>query len=234
MLKKFGLGRQWYEVINALYSVMPFYEDFNHLISFGRDINYRKEGIVEALPNADTVLDAGCGPGVMSDVALRNGLNIKDLILLDPIPEYLRVAKKRLRDKKPEAVIGIFETLPFKREKFDLVMCGFSLRDAINMNLSIKEISRVLKKDGNFILVDLGKPDDLIKRGVISLWWRFVVPLITVLFVRGKGLFYNILYTTYKKLPKNNELKDILSEWFDEVFFRIKMYGGVIIVKAKK
>ncbi|MCP8304843.1 MAG: class I SAM-dependent methyltransferase [archaeon] len=234
MSKRFGLGEQWHKVIDALYSVMPVYERVNHLISLGRDVDYRKEGIIDALPSADIVLDAGCGPGAMSEVAFKSGLNIKNLILLDPMPEYLTLAKKRLVDKRPEAVVGLFEALPFKREKFDLVMCGFSLRDAMNMRLSIKEISRVLKEDGNFIIVDLGKPDDLVKRGVIGIWWRFVVPFITVIFVRGKGLSYTVLHTTYRKLPKNSELKSIIGIWFDKVVFRIKMHGGVVVVKAKK
>ncbi len=232
--KRFGLGEQWEKVKDALYSVMPVYERVNHLISFGRDMNYRKMGIINALPFADTVLDAGCGPGVMSEVAFKSGLNIKNLILLDPAFEFLTLAKKRLADKRPEAVVGLFEALPFKREKFDLVMCGFSLRDAMDMRLSIKEISRVLKEDGDFIVVDLGKPDDLVIRVVIGIWWRFVVPFITVIFVRGKGLFYIVLHTTYRKLPKNSELKNIIGMWFDDVVFRVNMHGGVVIVTAKK
>ncbi|MCP8323052.1 MAG: class I SAM-dependent methyltransferase [Candidatus Methylarchaceae archaeon HK02M2] len=231
---EFGLAEQWHKVIEALYSVMLIYEHVNHLISFGRDKDFRKEGIIYALPSADIVLDAGCGPGVMSEVALKSGLNIKDLILLDPIPEYLKLAKRRLEDKRPEAVVGLFEVLPFKRKKIDLVMCGFSLRDAMNMALSIREVSRVLREDGKFIIVDLGKPDDLIKRWVMGIWWRFIVPSMAVIFVREKGLFYSILHTTYRQLPKNSELKNIIGRSFDEVIFKVKMHGGVVLVIAKK
>ncbi|MEM2872874.1 MAG: class I SAM-dependent methyltransferase [Nitrososphaerales archaeon] len=233
MPEDFGLGERWHKVIDALHAVMPVYDRVNRIISFGRDRAYREEGIINALPSAELVLDAGCGPGVMSEVALKK-LKINNLVLLDPMLDYLNIAKKRLADNSPEMVLGLFEALPFKTGIFDLIMCGFSLRDSINMNLALGEISKALKKDGKFVVVDLGKPDNFLKRWMIGIWWRFIVPLITIVLVKKRGLFYTALYTTYKKLPKNRELKRNLSIWFSEVIFRVRMLGGVVIVTAKK
>lgn len=232
MQKIFGLREKWHKVINALHSVMPFYDNVNHIISFGKDRAYREEGINYAPLSAEFVLDAGCGPGVMSEIAFKK-LKIKNLILLDPILDYLKIAKKRLKDRSPDIVVGLFEALPFKKEIFDLVMCSFSLRDSINLNLAVREISNVMKDNGKFIIIDLGKPDSTIKRWIIAIWWRFIVPSITIVLVRRKGLFYKTLYTTYEKLPKNKELKQILSTWFREVIIRAKMFDGVVIVIAK-
>ncbi|MCP8309224.1 MAG: class I SAM-dependent methyltransferase [archaeon] len=233
MTENFGLREQWHKVIDALHAIMPVYDRVNHIISFGRDRAYREEGIANALPSAELVLDAGCGPGVMSEIASKK-LKIKDLILLDPMLDYLTIARKRLADNNPEMVVGLFEALPFKRGIFDLVMCGFSLRDSVNMNLAVKEISRVLKNDGEFIIVDLGKPDNPVKRYIIGIWWRFIVPLMTTVLVKRKGLFYTAIYTTYKRLPRNRELKNIVRIWFSEVILRVKMLGGIVIVTAKK
>ncbi|MEM3383468.1 MAG: class I SAM-dependent methyltransferase [Nitrososphaerales archaeon] len=231
--KAFGLKEKWHEVIDALHVVLPFYDYVNHIISFGKDQFYREEGINYALPSAELVLDAGCGPGVMSEIAFKK-LKIKNLILLDPMPEYLNIAKKRLENGNPDMVVGLFEALPFKRKIFDLVMCGFSLRDSINLNIALREISKVVKNDGKFIIVDLGKPNSKIKRWIVAIWWRFIVPFITIILVRKKGLFYKALYTTYRKLPKNKDLKQILNTYFSEATIREKMFGGVVIITAKK
>ena len=232
MTENFGLREQWHKIIDALHAVLPVYDRINHMISFGRDRAYREEGIINAPPSAELVLDAGCGLGVMSEIASKK-LKTKDLVLLDPMRDYLTIARKRLADNNPEMVIGLFEVLPFKREIFDLVMCGFSLRDSVNMNLAVREISRVLKNDGEFIIVDLGKPDNPVKRWIVGIWWRFVVPLITIVLIKRKSLFYTAIYTTYKKLPRNRELKSLLSFWFSEVMLRVKMLGGVVIFTAK-
>ncbi|MEM3769376.1 MAG: class I SAM-dependent methyltransferase [Nitrososphaerales archaeon] len=233
MKEAFGLREKWHKVIDALHVVLPFYDYVNHIISFGKDRFYREEGINYALPSAELVLDAGCGPGVMSEIAFKK-LKIRNLILLDPMLEYLKMAKKRLEGKNSDMVVGLFEMLPFKRKIFDLVMCGFSLRDSINLNLALREISKVIKNDGEFIIVDLGKPDSKIKRWIVAIWWRFIVPFITIILVRRKGLFYKALYITYEKLPKNKDLKQILSTYFSEVIIREKMFEGVVIITAKK
>ncbi len=233
MTEDFGLREQWQKVIDALHAVKPFYDHVNRVISFGRDRAYREESIINAQPSAELVLDAGCGPGVMSEIALEK-LKVKDLVLLDPLIDYLMMARKRLENSKPDMVVGLFEVLPFKRRILDLVMCGFSLRDSVNMNLAVEEIFGVLKKDGGLIIVDLGKPDNTLKRWIIGIWWGFIVPIIAIVLVKRKGLFYMALYTTYKKLPRNTELKLILSVWFDKIIFKSKMLGGVVIVTANK
>ncbi|NWG08715.1 MAG: class I SAM-dependent methyltransferase [Nitrososphaerales archaeon] len=233
MTESFGLGERWHEVVEALHKVMPIYDRVNHMMSFGRDSAYREEGIIGALPSADLVLDAGCGPGVMSEIAHKL-LKIRHLVLLDPMQECLVMTRKRLNNKNCDMVIGLFEALPFKREVFDLVMCGFSLRDSMNMNMALKEISRVSKGEGKFVLVDLGKPDNFLKRFIIGFWWKFIAPSMTIILAKGKAVFYRAIYTTYKKLPRNSELKQMIKTRFDEVVFKSRMLEGIVIVTAKK
>ena len=105
MTENFGLREQWHKIIDALHAVLPVYDRINHMISFGRDRAYREEGIINAPPSAELVLDAGCGPGVMSEIAFKK-LKIKDPILLDPILDYLTIAKKRLADNNPVMAVG--------------------------------------------------------------------------------------------------------------------------------
>ena len=50
--------------------------------------------------------------------------------------------------------------MPFKDQVFDAVLCGYSLRDAIQLDAAIDELYRVLKKGGILVVVDLGKPNN--------------------------------------------------------------------------
>ena len=43
---------------------------------------------------------------------------------------------------------------PFKNNTFDLVTMSFSLRNVENINITLNEINRVLKKNGSFIFVE--------------------------------------------------------------------------------
>ena len=81
---------------------------------------------------------------------------------------------------------GVFEHIPFRDEEFDAVLCGYSLRDAINLRIAISEIHRVLKKDGRFVIVDLGKPDEAFIRAGVSFYLRCILPILA--FIAGGRL----------------------------------------------
>jgi demethylmenaquinone methyltransferase/2-methoxy-6-polyprenyl-1,4-benzoquinol methylase len=228
-----GLKDRWEEVLKSLKEIIPFYDKMNKIMSFGKDLVLREVGLRETLMRDDLVLDLGCGPGVMSQIAIKNGL-AKHIVLVDALPQMLAEAKKRLKDLDLEFLLSVFENLPFKEDSFDAVVCGFSIRDALDMNKGFNEILRTLKpKSGRLLIVDLGKPDNLLLKLAIGLYWKLIVPLIALIVLGSKGLPYLFLYETYKRLPSNKELEGYLKERFRNVKFIKKMLGGAIIIIAR-
>jgi demethylmenaquinone methyltransferase/2-methoxy-6-polyprenyl-1,4-benzoquinol methylase len=137
-------------------------------------------------------------------------------------------------EEKPNLVSGVFEHLPFQQDEFDAVLCGYSLRDAINLRIAISEIHRVLKKGGRFIIVDLGKPDEPIIRLGVSFYLRVILPIIALIAGGRLGLKFATLYGTYKRWPQNKKLESLLLEKFSKVDFEKDLMGGAIIVAAYK
>jgi demethylmenaquinone methyltransferase/2-methoxy-6-polyprenyl-1,4-benzoquinol methylase len=132
-------------------------------------------------------------------------------------------------------VSGIFERLPFQEETFDVVMCGFSFRDAQNYYAAVREISRVLKHDGGrFLIVDLGKPNGRLQRWLVGLYLRFIAGFLAFLILGRQGLVFSRIYPTYRKYPRINQLRSILNEEFEHVTIDTKMMGGAIISLAEK
>ena len=84
----------------------------------------------------------------------------------------------RLFEKKIDSACGVFEHIPFQNDEFDLVLSGYSLRDAISLKTAISEVHRVLKKDGRWVIVDLGKPDEPILRFGVTFYLRMILPII--------------------------------------------------------
>jgi len=229
-----GLEERWREVVDALSVLIPVYDRLNRVMSLGRDMGYRKHGVSKALRTGDSVLDAGCGPGAMAKLALET-VSAVDVILLDVSRVMLLEARQRLADRHPAMILGLMEYLPFKDLTFNVVMCGFSLRDAIDMNRATKELWRVLKsKGGRLLIIDLGKPDNEFARWAIGVYWKYCIPVLTHFILRQKGKLYSLLHTTYSYLPKNDHLKSLLQIYFDKVDFETRMFGGVVIVTAEK
>ena len=228
-----GLGSYWAEVLEVLEKIIPVYDRVNSFISLGKDKEHRIQGITNRVKKDDWVLDAGSGFGNMSKTAENvTGGKIK-ITLYDPLVPMLQNTGK-LFEKKPQMASGVFEHVPFQNEKFDDVLCGYSLRDAINLRIAISELHRVLKKDGRLVIVDLGKPDGAISRAGVSFYLRVFLPIIAFLVAGKLGLKFGTLYGTYQRWPQNKKLKKLLLEKFSRVEFETDLMGGAIIVAAFK
>ena len=189
---------------------------------------------MKTVESNDIVLDAGAGPGVMSQILLQSVQDTGNLVMLDPLKVMLSQARRRIVDKSIHFSLGIFENLPFRDKSFDVGMTGFALRDAGNLYVSVMEVHRVLKDGGRFLIVDLGKPENRLLRWLIGLHWRYIVGLLGFIVAGRKGLLFTVLYTTYQKLLTNEAQKSLFEEFFSEVSFQTRMLGGLVIVRCKK
>jgi len=228
-----GLGSYWGEVLDVLEKIIPVYDKVNSFISLGKDLEFRERGIKGRVNAGDIVLDAGSGFGNMSKTASRICGNDIQITLYDPLKPMLQNTS-RLFSISPELTCGVFEHMPFRDEKFDAVLCGYSLRDAISLKIAISEIHRVLKKGGRFVIVDLGKPDNPIIRAGTSFYLRIILPILAIMGGGKLGLKFATLYGTYKLWPQNKKLESMLLEKFTKVDFEKAMLGGAIMVAAYK
>ena len=228
-----GLGSYWGEVLDVLEKIIPVYDKVNSLISLGRDSEFRQRGIKGRVHPGDHILDAGSGFGNMSKTASSICDGNVNITLYDPLRPMLKNTS-RLFSTTPVLTCGVFEHIPFRDEKFDAVLTGYSLRDAINLRIAISEIHRVLKKNGRFVIVDLGKPDNPVIRAGVSFYLRAILPILAVIGGGRLGLKFATLYGTYKLWPQNKKLESLLLERFSRVEFEKGMLGGAIMVAAYK
>jgi demethylmenaquinone methyltransferase/2-methoxy-6-polyprenyl-1,4-benzoquinol methylase len=228
-----GLGSYWGEVIEVLQQIIPVYDKVNSYISLGKDVEHRNRGISGRVNEGDSVLDAGSGFGNMSRTAEKLCDGNLSITLYDPLVPMLKNTSRYFA-KTPSLFCGVFEHIPFKDEQFDAVLCGYSLRDAINLKIAISEIHRVLKKGGRFVIVDLGKPDCALSRAGVSFYLRVILPIIAFSVGGRLGLKFATLYGTYKRWPQNKKLESMLLEKFSRVEFEKDLMGGAIMVAAFK
>jgi demethylmenaquinone methyltransferase/2-methoxy-6-polyprenyl-1,4-benzoquinol methylase len=228
-----GLGSYWGEVIDVLKDIIPVYDKVNSFISLGKDTEHRNRAISGRINKGDKVLDAGSGFGNMSKTASKLVGNDLDLILYDPLIPMLKNTD-RLFDTKLDSTCGVFEHVPFQNDEFDMVLSGYSLRDAISLRTAISEMHRVLKKNGRWVIVDLGKPDEPLIRFGVTFYLRMILPIIAFVAGGRLGLKFATLYGTYKRWPQNKKLESLLLEKFSRVEFEKDLMGGAIMVAAYK
>jgi len=228
-----GLGSYWGEVIDVLKEIIPVYDKVNSYISLGKDIEHRNRAIRGRINKGDNILDAGSGFGNMSKTAVKIAGNDLKIVLYDPLSPMLKNTD-RLFDEKLDCACGVFEHVPFQNEEFDAVLSGYSLRDAISLKTAIAEMHRVLKKNGRWVIVDLGKPDEPLIRFGVTFYLRMILPIIAFIAGGRLGLKFATLYGTYKLWPQNKKLQSLLLEKFSHVEFETDLMGGAIMVAAYK
>ena len=232
-----GLGsRYWTEVIEVLRAIIPVYDRVNRVISLGKDDEYRLSGIRGRVMPGNIILDAGSGYGNMSRLALSEANGDAKVVMYDPLLEMLANVKEYLPGPQQTTALysGVFEHMPFREGTFDAVLCGYSLRDSIDLQQAIAEMHRVLKTGGWLIIIDLGKPDNRIFRAMISLYLKYFLGIFAYLAAGRAGLKFKTLYGTYVRWPKNSELESMLNEKFSHVQFDRGMMGGAVIIAAYK
>ena len=228
-----GLGSYWGNVIDILEQIIPIYDKVNSFISLGKDSEHRNRAIKTRINKGDIILDAGSGFGNMSKTAAKIVDNDLEIILYDPLFPMLKNTD-RLFDEKMDSVCGVFEHAPFHDEEFNMILSGYSLRDAISLKTAISEMHRVLKKNGKWVIVDLGKPDEALIRFGVTFYLRLILPIIAFIAGGRLGLKFATLYGTYKLWPQNKKLENLLLEKFSRVEFEKDLMGGAIMVAAYK
>jgi len=228
-----GLGSYWGEVMEVLREIIPIYDKVNSIISLGKDKEHRIRGISNRVFPGNKILDAGSGFGNMSKTAMKLTDGKISVTLYDPLVPMLKNTGTFF-EESPDMANGVFEHIPFKDGEFDAVLCGYSLRDAINLRIAISEIHRVLKKDGRFVIVDLGKPDEIFFRAGVSFYLRCILPILAFAAGGRLGLKFGTLYGTYQRWPKNKKLEELILEKFSRIEFEKDLMGGAIMVAAYK
>ena len=118
---------------------------------------YERPATLSLLPNVNgqSVLDAGCGPGVYSAWLSDHGARV---VAVDVSPKMLRHAKGRVGDKAMFCRADLSGGVPFlKSGLFDVVLSALSLDYLPDWEVVFKEYHRVLRSGGNFIF-SVGHP----------------------------------------------------------------------------
>jgi demethylmenaquinone methyltransferase/2-methoxy-6-polyprenyl-1,4-benzoquinol methylase len=200
--------------------VAPGYDRMNRVISLGLDHRWRRRAIAAlALPSGAQVLDVACGTGDFC----------RDLTSVGSHAIGVDVSEGMLRAAHTDAplVRGDAEQLPFDDASFDGIVCGFALRNFVDLGVVLTECARVVRRGGRLAALDAAVPEHALLRAGNALWFRGAVPLLGRLLSRDPEA-YRYLPRSTAYLPPPAELLDVLRRagFADPV--RSTMTGGSV------
>ncbi|MFB2919521.1 MULTISPECIES: class I SAM-dependent methyltransferase [Aerosakkonema] len=143
--------RQQFDNAAAAYGTSPIFAQ-------GHDLALMVQA---AAPTSEmTLLDVGCGAG---HTAFAFAPYVREAIGVD-LSQGMLIEAKQLADAKAKANVHFREAsataLPFPDKHFDIVTCRYVAHHFPSLTPALTEIVRVLKPDGQFLLVDIISPED--------------------------------------------------------------------------
>ena len=139
--------------------VFDKYDLMNDLMSLGIHRIWKKDFVTMMNPsNKKKLIDVACGTGDIAKLYFEATNYNSKILCVDPNINMIKKCKKNLKNHKniKWKVCGA-EKLNVPDNSFDFYTISFGLRNTKNVNKSLKEAYRVLKKGGKFMCLEFSK-----------------------------------------------------------------------------
>jgi ubiquinone/menaquinone biosynthesis C-methylase UbiE len=124
------------------------------------------------LQNGERLLDVGCGTATLL-IAAKSHNPDSQVFGIDADERVLDIARKKIQKSKVEVEVmhARAEDLPFESSSFDVVVSTLIFHHLPTeiKKLAMREIHRVLKQRGRFLLADIGRPEGILLRTFFAL-----------------------------------------------------------------
>ena len=195
-------------------TISSSYDGLNRVISLGTDIKWRKKVVAKVMATQpEKILDIATGTGDLA-IQMANA-GAQKVIGLDISEGMLNVGRRKITDKNLNAKIdmiqGDSEDLPFQDDEFDAITVAFGVRNFETLEKGLKEIYRVLKPNGLFVVLETSVPAKFPFKQGYHLYSGVILPAIGKVFSKDKKA-YSYLSESAANFPYGEKFNNILKK----------------------
>jgi demethylmenaquinone methyltransferase / 2-methoxy-6-polyprenyl-1,4-benzoquinol methylase len=189
------------------------YDLVNDVMSFGMHRKWKRETVRLALHanGGARLLDLCCGTGDMSFYAEEIGT--RRVVGADFTIPMLSVGRRRARagGRRTIFVAADALSLPFRDGSFDAITVGYGLRNIADPRTALAEMRRVLAPGGRAVVLDFGKPDNPIARGLYIGYLRTMMPAVGLVF-HGDHETYSYIPDSLVRYPAQRGVEEMMQD----------------------
>ncbi|MFQ5707729.1 MAG: class I SAM-dependent methyltransferase [bacterium] len=164
------------------------YDFVVNLFTYGAD-RYWKKKMLATVPTAKTILDLACGTGILTFKLLEKFPEC-EVVGVDRMPEYLAVARQKLRRRKLKKVHFICaraEQIQFKT-LFDCITSSY-IPKYVPAEKLVGNISANLQQGGSLVLHDFALPEKFVFQRLWAVHMKLMKYLGTPLLPKWRVIF---------------------------------------------
>lgn len=238
-IKPYGdTGTKVEQVEQMFDNIAPAYDTLNHTMSLGIDRYWRRKAINWLKPYApQKILDVATGTGDFAILACRK-LNPQLVLGTDISVGMMNVGKEKVEKEGLSGKIKFSRedssSFSFQDDTFDAITVAFGIRNFEDLDKCLKEMNRVLKKQGQLVILELTTPDKFPMKQLFSIYSKVIIPIMGKIISKDSSA-YKYLPKTIQAFPQGEIMREIiLKSGFKSVQFKRLTFGICTLYTAIK
>lgn len=152
-----------------------------------------------------------------------------------PCPPYQGGERRDPRSRPPTFIAADTLALPFLDNTFDIVSVGFGIRNVADLEMGIREMTRVAVPGGRIAILEFTQPVNPVFRSLYYLYFTKILPFVGNCISRNKDDAYGYLPRSVMQFPNCDALKTVMERCgLTDVQFYRKTFGIIAIHVGKK
>lgn len=191
------------------------YDLLNRFLTMGIDQYWRQKLLSEVKdPENVALLDVATGTADIAIMAARK-YGVHKITGMDLSSQMLEKGRTKVKNAHLEGKIDLIqgdsEKMTFQDGTFDVITCGFGVRNFGNLQAGLNEMYRVLKPGGQCLILEFSRPHKFPVAQLYHFYFKNVLPLIGKI-SSSDGEAYRYLYESAMAFPEYEEFTGILSD----------------------
>ncbi len=215
------------------------YDKINRVLSLNLDQSWRKS-LTSHLPEKNDIvlLDGATGTADQIILLMEESKRISRAVGIDLAEEMLDIGKEKIKKrsfgKNIHLSLGDITEIPHEAVSFDCVTLSFGIRNVENISTALREIHRVLKKNGRALILEFSLPKNRLIRPFYLFYLRHILPKLGRILSKDAGA-YSYLNSTIETFPSTHAFSCLLVEaGFTSVKTYPMTFGIVTLYVADK
>ncbi len=199
-------------------TIAPRYDLVNRIMTFRMDVGWRRttRESLELKPES-RILDLACGTGDFCVDLEAHGHH--------PIGVDLSYGMLAAARTGSPLIQGDLLQLPVADGSVDAAVCGFALRNLVELQPFFAELHRVVRPGGRIALLDVSRPDNPVMRWGHGIYFNKVVPMVGGLLSDRSAYAYLPRSVSY--LPPPEQMLTMLGDVGMVDVERRQLTGGI-------
>jgi demethylmenaquinone methyltransferase / 2-methoxy-6-polyprenyl-1,4-benzoquinol methylase len=219
--------------VNELFTrIAGRYDLINDLQSFGLHRYWKKRVVKKARPRpGETALDLCCGTGDIALELARKGAEVRGVDFSERMLEIARERQTKAGTAfaRMQFISGDAQNTPFPEATFDIITIGYGLRNLASWETGLREMHRLAKPGGRLVILEFGKPENRIWRGVYETYLKLFSPALGLVFC-GDPAAYSYILESLKHYPGQRVVGEKMQELDLENVQVIDLLGGAMSI----